>query len=547
MRRTRKNRGKVSTLLAQEDAFELAVRNVAKWGDTDVFPFAPENHILHDEVSRVVQQLTALDRDLDGSLRNYPPFIEGALALVTYEGFRWVSQIDPLWNAYFLGLTLRLAPEIEDARVSVERGAVFSYRLSVSEDRTSLFSDGTWQEFSEATQLKAHDYEYIAVCDIADFYARVYHHRIENSLKLLPGAGSEPAKIDKLLRSFSGGTSYGLPVGGPAARLLSELLLNRTDRLLITKGIPFCRYSDDYRLFARSKDDAFKALVYLTEILLRNEGLSLQRHKTRVVATKDFLRSPLFMPEESDELSQDERQERRLLRLSLRYDPYSPSAEEDFERLRRDIEQFDILGMLTAEVSKSRVNTAVVRRLAQVVRLLEPPVRDAAAEMLVMNLDVLAPALPVVLRVLEDVIPDLSPSMQALVPAEIRRRIEAEDYWAMIPINLAYALRILQHSSSEENVTLCTRLFDDAPPFIKRDIVFLMYRWGADYWLSDKRRQWATQHAWVKRALLLASFSLADEGEHWRRSVKRQVNGFDDIAQSWMDARVKQGQRDLPL
>lgn len=539
--------GRVSDVISAGEAYDLAVRNVARWGDTDVFPFAPENHVFHDRRSDVVELLQAVDGDLDRALVEYPPIVEGALSLVTYEGFRWVMQIDPLWNSYFLATVLRLAPEIEASRIAVERRTIFSYRFAPDDTQASLFAPSAWHDFSETTQEIAREYEYVAVCDIADFYGRIYHHRIENSLKMLPIQGAEPKKIDRMLREFSGGTSYGLPVGGPAARILSELLLNRTDRLLATKGIRFCRFADDYRLFAHTREDAFKALVFLTEVLLRNEGLALQRHKTRVVATKDFLRSPLFMPEDSDELSPTERQERKLLRLSLRYDPYSPTAEEDYDRLRHDVEQFDILGMLTAEVSKSRVNTAVVRRLAQVVRLLEPDVRDAAADMLVTNLDVLAPALPVVLRVIENILPDLSPPLQTFVPREIRRRIEAQDYWVMVPINLSYALRILQHDHAEENVALCTSLFDRSPAFIQRDIVYLMHKWGADYWLSDKRRQWSTQHLWVKRAILMASYSLGDEGSHWRRSVSDQTRGFDAVAKDWMASRVSANQKDLPL
>jgi hypothetical protein len=533
--------------LEPSEAQKLAVQNIAKWGDTDVFPFAPENHILHDRPSDVISALAEIDLDLDRAMVANPPIIEGALSLVTYEGFRWVTQLDPLWNSYFLSTVLQVAAQIEDARIEVDRKTVFSYRFQPDSTNASLFASSAWHDFSEATQEIAQEYEYVAVCDIADFYGRIYHHRIENSLKLLPRSGAVPSKVNKLLSTFSGGVSYGLPVGGPAARMLSELLLNRTDRLLSAHKIRFCRFADDYRLFAHTREDAFRNLVLLTQILLRNEGLALQRHKTRVVATKDFLRSPLFMPEESDELTPMERQERRLLRLSIRYDPYSITAEEDYDRLKSDIEQFDILGMLTAEVSKSRVNTPVVKRLAQVVKLLEPDVRDAAADMLVTNLDVLAPALPVVLRVLEDVYPDLSPQLQAFIPREIRRRIQDEYYWITVPINLSYALRVLQHDRAEENIALCTTLFDSSPPFIQRDIVYLMHHWGADFWLSDKRRQWVGQHSWVKRALMLASFSLGDEGSHWRRSVGNQFGSFDIIANSWMSDRRKANQSDLPL
>lgn len=443
-------------------------------GTPTSFPSHRITTVLHDRTTEVATTLKAVDGNLDVALSEQPPLVEGALSLVTYEGFRWVTQIDPLWNAYFLALTLQVAPLIEEARIPELQRMVFSYRFRPNIDDASLFGSAAWNEFSTATQEIAKDYEYVAICDIADFYGRIYHHRIENSLRRVDPESDIAAKMDKLLSRFSGGTSYGLPVGGPAARILSELLLNATDRLLLAAGVRFCRFADDYRIFANSKEEAFRNLLLLTETLLRNEGLSLQRNKTRVVATKDFLRSPLYIPEDSDELTESERDARRLLRLSIRFDPYSPTADEDYERLKTDIEQFDIIGMLTAEVSKSRVNTPVVKRLAQIVRLLDAEARDAAAEMLVTNLDVLAPALPVVLRVLDDIFTDLSPLQQAFTAREIRRRIQYEEYWIMVPVNLAYALRVLQHESSEENVQLCTQLYRHVPPFIQRDIVYLM-------------------------------------------------------------------------
>ncbi len=314
-------------MLNQRVAFDLAVRNISRWGDTDVFPFAPENHILHDRRSAVVDMLMNWHERLDESLVEHPAFLEGALSLVTAEGFRWVTQLDPAWNAYFLGLVLRISPELEAARVAPGRGTVFSYRLQVDDERASLFQDGLWRAFAERSVDLAEEHEWVVQCDIADFYSRIYHHRLQNALQLLPGdVGDVPARIEKLLRNFSGGPSYGLPVGGPAARLLAELALNRTDKLLMARGVHFCRYADDYRLFANSRNDAFRALVLLSETLLGNEGLTLQRQKTRVLTSKDFRRSPALLPEDSDELTPDERRERRFLSVSLRYDPYSPSV-----------------------------------------------------------------------------------------------------------------------------------------------------------------------------------------------------------------------------
>jgi hypothetical protein len=90
-------------------------------------------------------------------------------------------------------------------------------------------------------------------------------------------------------------------------------------------------------------------------------------------------------------------------------------------------------------------------------------------------------------------------------------------------------------------------LFDQAPAFIKRDIVYLMYNWGADFFISDKRWQWSAQHRWVQRALLITSYALGDEGRHWRRQVRERLTPFDVIAQKWMAARVQAGNRTIPL
>jgi len=91
-----------------------------------------------------------------------------------------------------------------------------------------------------------------------------------------------------VLNLFSGGISYGLPVGGPAARLLSEILLNRVDHLLHAEGLTFCRFADDYRLFTDSREEAYEVLRFLTEKLLQNEGLTLQRAKTQIITSNDY-------------------------------------------------------------------------------------------------------------------------------------------------------------------------------------------------------------------------------------------------------------------
>ena len=530
-----------------KSSFELAVKNVATWGDTDVFPFAPEGHILHDKVEEVSNLLVDLHTDFRTRFLAEPPSGEVALQLITTEGFRWACQIDPVWNAYLLGLVIEAAPSIEANRMPWDKGAVFSYRFDIDADRASLFRSHSWADFATRSEELAKQYEFVVVADIADFYGRIYHHRVENSLQELKLANDTSKRLDRILGSLAGGVSYGLPVGGPAARAISELTLSRVDTLLDLEGVVFCRFADDYRLFAKTEHDAYRQLILLTEYLMEHEGATLQKQKTRVVKSRDFLRAPLFVAEDSSDLTHAERQERKFVRLSLRYDPYSTNAEADYERLRRELEEFDILDMLGREIAKSRVNVPVVRRIAQALKFVAEEVQEAAVGTIVDNLELLAPAMPVVLRVLDDLASGLPPESRSALTGDLRRRMSEGAYYLSLPMNMAYAFRVLRHENREENRALARAVYDSgrAPAFLQRDIVLHMHNWGSTAFISRERRRYFDRHPWVQRAIMLSSYVLGDEGSHWRRTLS--LSPFDTIARDWRTEKIADGRQEIPL
>lgn len=88
--------------LLDSAAIERAVHNVAHWGDTDVFPLPFENHVMHDMPSEVSVLLSQVERAFDTRIKNEVIDSYSTLAPVGYAGFRWATQIDPLWNAYLL-------------------------------------------------------------------------------------------------------------------------------------------------------------------------------------------------------------------------------------------------------------------------------------------------------------------------------------------------------------------------------------------------------------------------------------------------------------
>jgi hypothetical protein len=113
--------------------------------------------------------LQDLDAHFDTRLVSFPVTSARTLAGVGYNGFRAVTQIEPLWNAYLLALVIELAPDIETARIPNSRDVVFSYRYKPDLTAATFFDrDIGWAQFHQkALQLSAKA-EVIVTTDISD-------------------------------------------------------------------------------------------------------------------------------------------------------------------------------------------------------------------------------------------------------------------------------------------------------------------------------------------------------------------------------------------
>lgn len=355
------------------EAIEAAVKNIASHGDTDVFPFPFECYLFHDEPQACIALLEMMHANFDERMAaNGPDTIE-TLSQVGYTGFRWATQIEPFWNAYYLACVIKLAEEVEAARLPLAAETVYSYRFLWQEAAGKLFGDSTWRDYKSRCMSLSAEHAFVVVTDIADFYPRVYHHRIEVALSRLSSAGDVPGRVMKMLKAFSGThVSYGLPIGGPASRILAELALAGVDQHLAARQVIFCRYADDYCLFCADQTSAYKNLVFLSERLF-NEGLVLNKKKTRILSADEFRETArAFMPAKNDE---DPSDEKKLLNISLRFDPYSPSADEDYEALKAAVGEVDILGILGREVAKAAIDPTVSRQAINAIKALPPPFR----------------------------------------------------------------------------------------------------------------------------------------------------------------------------
>jgi hypothetical protein len=495
--------------------------------------------------------LQEIHKDFDGYLTRYPPAHDAALAPVNFTGFRWATQMDPLWNLYFLALVLSIADKVEGARLPVSSNRVFSYRYLWNDGTADIFDDNSnWRDFMERSLEHAKRSKFVVVCDISEFYPRLGHHRLENALLQLGTLGDAHSRIMSFLKNFSNTNSFGLPVGGPAARILSELVLNQIDRLLEMEGVVFCRFADDFHIFCDSNEEAYARLIFLSEKLLRTQGLQLQKSKTRIMSSSEFVATnPLNLNDSDGNLSVSQERARGLMQLSLRFDPYSPTKNDDYATLKAEIERFDILGLLREELLKSRVHIGLTRKIVSAVRYLEPKARDDAITTMIDNAELLYPIFSGVLTVAKNVFDDISPAAQLYVHKKIIELVETHSHVLRVELNLAFALRVLSCRHSPEAEAVVAKIFKQSTSssLLRRDIILTMAKWKNWYWLSDLRGSFRSLGVAERRAFIVASFSLRDEGKHWRKYTAAEFSPFEQLVQRWASEKVNQPGWSIPL
>lgn len=534
-----------------EEFFRRAVANITRHGDTDIFPFPIENHVFFDRTDDVVALLKHWNADARVSLATNPPQNAGALAPAGYSGFRWVSQLDPFWNAAYLGWVLSIAEEIEKVRVSNDENRVFSYRYKWDEATKQIFEKSVgWRKFTDAAILKSQSSEYVVSCDISEFYLRINHHRLENAIRHLPGGDVAAERIMPFLSNLSKTYSIGLPIGGPASRLLAELVMNQVDNLLLAEGIDFIRFVDDYYIFAESPAAAFKKLVTLTRILIENQGLQLQKSKTRIMTSAEFAASNPLMHDDADPAIEAPLGEARqaVMAINLHFDPYSGTGADDYERLKQELDRFPIIDLIKSELTKSRVNISLTKKLVAIVRHMEGDSLDEAVLTLVSNDELLYPIYFNVLMCAQTVWESLSERAKGQILDHVFGLVSEDSRVMQVDVNLQYAVRLLAMRQSGRTRLLFNSLFrSDKSELIGADIVIGFLRWEDWHWLSALKNRFRNLPANQRRAFIIASFKLGDEGEKWRGHVRNELSKDEIIVRAWADEKSKLADWIAPL
>lgn len=523
---------------------KLALANISNFGDTDIFPFTIERHVFKDEESEIVKLIKEIDSNFRNKLNDDEPSNLNTCSPIGYTGYRWATQVDPIWNAYYLSLVISLAKDIEDHRIPKKLNQVFSYRFKPDNSLGSLFDmEINWRKFQEISleTIESSDYSYVVSCDIADFYTRIYHHRLENELLSLPTIGDKAKKINALLQKFSNGTSYGLPIGGPASRILAELALNRTDKTLQIKGIHFTRFVDDYFLYARSLEEAHSILNFIAIILLKNEGLALQKYKTLILTKSEFSKLIILkIKAETDDKNEEVRS--KFMSLPIRYDPYSPTAKEDYKRLQKELNQFDIISLLNQEIRKSKIHQQFSKRLLKAFKYITNDQAVSNAFIAICNnLDIFYPIFNQIIISVLDNLERLSGESKEVIKNTLYKLIETDSYIIQVELNASYLVRLISHFEGLKSQQLLNILYDSKfpnSPLIRSLVMQSMIRWKATFWLSDKKPNFSTMNKWERRIFIIGcELILKDEGEHWIRAHKKGFSKLELIILEWAKSK----------
>jgi len=345
-----------------KEALRITIRHLNRFGDTDVFPHLPELRFLSDKEDAVVDELAALDLD------SYTPSNAfEALAPKSKYGFRIVHQLPFIDTVLLLACVVDVGDFIEAIRPSIKENMAFSYRFEKDGDGRLFAADQTYKDWLHAqlnlvkSNLKI---KQIVVTDISDFYARVNFHRLENLLDEAASGHGACRFIKKHIKTIRAKQSFGLPVGGSAARLLAELALTDTDSALKQEGYNTSRFVDDYRIFLNSETNPYDALAFLAEQLGINEGLSLNVAKTKLYSRNEFIEHLNFLTTDISEEAEGAALE------TLTSDLYFDDEPDDHEL--EDLKSMNLLGFLMEEMSKNNLDMGRIKVIFRAMKIAKP-------------------------------------------------------------------------------------------------------------------------------------------------------------------------------
>lgn len=511
--------------------FLRAAFEIGQSGENDTLPYDIDAGFIRDMAEEFADICYNLFREIDdGSFKEAKDFLneltvsaERLLAPSGSNGFRITTKIHPFWNLYLNGLGLAIAEANEPYRSA----RVHSYRLG---GEYPAFFDRThsWRAYKEATvkeKALKEDGCMVVQTDISGFYEHIYHHRLENVIKDLGAANSTVAlQIDRILSKLAAGRSFGLPVGGQCARVLAEAMMTPIDRSLSDAGIIWHRYVDDFTLICASRQHAYEALSVLSHALA-DYGLSLNRTKTTTLSAKHYADYVAAQLGEGEDASAD------LRELDLHFDPYSDTAQAEYEKLKESFNKIDVQFLIDLEKEKSQPDSFVITQISRALKFQEPKVAAQLCETLLdtRNLDSFRASWSKIMRGVYAVrANDEFSDFHTQIDELLDRVIDATPHLLMPEANLLHFLRTIRFVRTDVRGPFVRKTYDRSSSMaVRRACIDCWRHWPDRPSFNHVRNKWQNLTSDEQRMFWLAAGNFGDEGKH----ARQQLRG--SLAQSW--------------
>ncbi|HEY0328866.1 MAG TPA: RNA-directed DNA polymerase [Rhodopseudomonas sp.] len=508
--------------------FLRAAQEIGRSGDNDTLPYDVDSGFVRDkaeELSTICFNLFELinsknTKEAAAFLNQLTVGAERLLVPSGSHGFRITTKINPFWNLYMNGLGLAVAEANEKTRSD----RVHSYRLVT--DASSFFDRSkSWRTYKEATlQEEGLNNEGCVVVqtDISSFYEHIYHHRLENIINDLGPTGSTVAvQIDRILSKLASGRSFGLPVGGQCARILAEVMMTPIDTSLSDAAIVWRRYVDDFTLVCASQQHAYAALSVLSHSLA-DYGLSLNRTKTTILSAKHY------MDYVAAQLGHGEDASLVLRELDLHFDPYSDTAQVEYEQLRKSFESIDIQFLLDLEREKSQPDNFVLAQIGRALKFQEPKIAAQLCATLLepKNLDSFRASWTKIMRGVYSV--RANSEFEAVfeqIDVLLDRVPEAASHLLMPEVNTLHYLRAIRFKKTDARGRLVRSTYEKAASqAVRRACIDCWRHWGDRSSFTRLRNQWQNLGPDEQRMVWLAAASFGDDGAHARGQLRRSLS-----------------------
>ncbi|RON43691.1 RNA-directed DNA polymerase [Pseudomonas frederiksbergensis] len=517
-------------LILSDAALDWALKHALTWSDTDIFPDLFEFKAISSDWNNVKASIQNINI-LEWKVRPY----RRCLVPKHRFGFRISTQLDPLDFLVLTALTYEIGEKLEAYRIPVTDATVHSYRFKPDADGRMYSESSTYRTFQQASRTICEGYQptHIVIADIADFFPRLYTHRIDNALDSALSIGHMHAEaIKMLIGHWAGAYSYGIPVGSAASRLIAEITISDIDQLLLSEGARYIRYSDDFRFFCKSEAEAYKYLTIIARGLLENHGLTLQQNKTKIVPIEIFRQKYLRENEKRELETLSERFYELLDEIGVE-DVY---GEIDYDALsiehKAAVDHLNLEGILEEQIEEDEPDLSLIkfllRRLAQL--------GDTYATNLIFdNFDKFVPVIRKCMEYLLH-LDNLPADQKAKLGLKLIDLYRSDASTAShLEYSRMYMLRPFALDGEWNCDNQYVNLYNDSiDEFSRREILLAMGRSKKDFWFRSRKQNLQEMTPWVRRAFIYGASCLpSDEYKHWIRGIDGQLDNVERAVAQW--------------